>query len=86
MANTNHVAHDPEEYFGLVVSKVCQLSALLEAIRKGVNPACSSDGLEADKLGELVDLAASVLNDGDAALAEYHEAVSRQQLRNRTLI
>jgi hypothetical protein len=71
-------ATDPEEYFGLIAGKVRQLSALLQAIRKGADPAYSSDGLEADKLGELIDLAESVLNNADAALADYHEAVSTQ--------
>ena len=61
----------PLEYFGLIVSKVYQLSALLQAIPQGTDPACSSDGLEADKLGDLVDVAESVLNDADVALLEY---------------
>ena len=78
MTNTDHATTNPDEYFGLAVAKVHQLSALLQAIRKGADPVCSSDGLEADKLGELVDVAESVLDDADAALADYHEAVSKQ--------
>jgi hypothetical protein len=76
MTNTIRVTTDPEEHFGLVVAKLHQLAALLQAIRKGADPACSSDGLEGDKLSALVDVAESVLNDADVALADYHEAVS----------
>ena len=78
MTNTDHATTNPDEHFGLVASKMGQLSALLQAIRKVADPACSSDGLEGDKLGELVDVAESVLDDADAALADYHEAVSKQ--------
>jgi hypothetical protein len=65
-----------EEYFGRVVSRLHHVGVLLEAIRKGADPACSSDGLDADKLGELVEVAESVLKDADIALADYREAVS----------
>jgi hypothetical protein len=37
MANITRLATEPEEYFGLVVAKVHQLSALLQAIRKGAD-------------------------------------------------
>lgn len=77
MAN-NCPATDPEDYFGFAVSKIVQLSALLQAIRKSADPACSSDGLEAVTLGELVEVAESVLSDVDAALSDYHDAVTGQ--------
>jgi hypothetical protein len=77
MAN-DYLATDPEDCFGLAVSKIVQLSALLKAIRKSADPACSADGLEAVTLGELVDVAESVLSDVDGALFDYHEAVAGQ--------
>ena len=78
MTNNDRLPGGPEDHFGLVVSKVLQLSALLQAIRKGADSACSSDALEADKLGELVDVAESILNDADEALFDYHEGVASQ--------
>ena len=68
----------PEEHFGLVLWKIGQLNAVLEAIRKSVDPACSADGLEGEVLGELLEVAKSVLEDADAALIDYHEAVAGQ--------
>ena len=69
---------DAEGHFELAVHKIGQLRALLEAIRKSADPACSSDGLEAVTLGELVGVADSVLDDADAALSDYRDVVAGQ--------
>jgi len=85
MTNTNRVATNPGEFFGLAVSKICQLGALHRSNTQGRRPACGSDCLEVHKLGELVDVAASILNDADEALSDYHEALVNGQAQQQTV-